>query len=351
MGASGRAAAAVLAAPVVLAGALLAVPVLAVAAAGRETAPAGGAVAGIPARVLAAYRAADGWCPGLRWQLLAAIGATESGHGTTGGAGADPDTGVVRPPVFGPPLDGTRGTRRLPVGPWLGWAGLAGPWQQAVGPMQFLPATFSAVAADGDGDGVADPHDIDDAVATAARYLCGEATTPMVDERSALLRYNRDGAYADRVLAAAQAFGVGAAGPINCPVAGPMRVTDTWGTPRPGGRRHRGIDLAAPHNTPVVAPVAGEVAFGEDPAGGLGFHLWGDDGAYYYGAHLAGFATRPGRVAAGDVIAYVGSTGRSTGPHLHFEVHPDRRRGAPPNPVDPSAMVEPSCARGDPVQP
>jgi hypothetical protein len=350
MGASRQAVAIAVAAPVIVVGALLAVPVLAVAA-GREAAPAGGVVAGIPARVLAAYRAADGWCPGLRWQLLAGIGAVESGHGTTGGAGADPDTGVVRPPVFGPPLDGAGATRRLPVGPWLGWAGLAGPWQQAVGLMQFLPASFVAVAVDGDGDGVADPHDADDAVATAARYLCGEPTTPLVDERSALLRYSRDEAYADRVLAAAAAIGVGAENPITCPVAGPMRVSDTWGTPRPGGRRHRGIDLAASHGTPVVAPASGELAFGEDPAGGLGFHLLGDDGTYYYGAHLAGFATRSGRVAAGDVIAYVGSSGRSTGPHLHFEIHRDRRRGAPPSPVDPAAVVESACARADRLQP
>ena len=57
-----------------------------------------GADAGISARVLAAYRAGDAWCPRLRWQLLAGIGGVESGHGTSGGARADQLT--VAPSVF-----------------------------------------------------------------------------------------------------------------------------------------------------------------------------------------------------------------------------------------------------------
>src|SRR5262245_34670714 len=72
----------------------------------------GGSVAGIPDRVLRAYRAVDGWCPGLRWQLVAGIGWIESGHGTTGGATADPETGEVVPHIFGIPLDGSPGIER-----------------------------------------------------------------------------------------------------------------------------------------------------------------------------------------------------------------------------------------------
>jgi hypothetical protein len=65
--------------------------------------------------------------------------------------------------------------------------------------MQFLPGTFSAWAVDGDTDGALDPHDIDDAVATAAAYLCGTAGG-LADERAALLRYNASDVYAAEVL-------------------------------------------------------------------------------------------------------------------------------------------------------
>ena len=195
-----------------LVGAVLCLPLfaaLAVGGGGSGGPAAGAGEAGIPARVLAAYRAADGWCPGLRWQVLAGIGANESGHGTTGGARADEVTGEVAPPIFGVPLDGSAGVRALPIGGWLGWFGLTGPWQRAVGPMLVLPTTFTAWAVDVDGDGVADPHDIDDAVATAANYLCGGRAGRVDDERVALRRYNADDAYVERVLAVAHSLGPG----------------------------------------------------------------------------------------------------------------------------------------------
>lgn len=162
---------------------------------------------GIPAVVLAAYQRSDGACPGLRWQLLAGIGMIESGHGTTGGAAADP-SGRVAPPILGPPLDGSGvggNTTPRAAGQWAGQWGVAGPWLQAAGPMQFLSPTFSTWAVDGDADGVLDPHDIDDAVATAAAYLCGQAGE-IADERSALRRYNASDAYVAEVLLWAERY-------------------------------------------------------------------------------------------------------------------------------------------------
>ncbi len=50
--------------------------------------------------------------------------------------------------------------------------GEAGTWQRATGPLQFIPSTWERWGSDGDGDGVADPQDIDDAAYAAARYLC-----------------------------------------------------------------------------------------------------------------------------------------------------------------------------------
>lgn len=323
------------------------VPLLTVTRGGAV--PATGAFASIPARVLAAYEMTDGWCPGLRWQLIAAIGQVESGHGTSGGASADADTGEVTPWIFGIPLDGTNGTLRLPIGRWLGWWGLRGPWEQAVGPMQFLAPTFEAWAVDADGDGQANPHDIDDAAVTATNYLCGGRDGGITDERAAVLRYNNSAAYADDVLALADALAYPAVvvgeGWL-CPVGGPVSFTDTWGAPRSGGHTHQGVDMFAARGTPIVAPVGGTLEQRTGGIGGLAVILWGDDGNYYYGAHLAAYGAVTGWVAAGTIIGYVGDSGNaaSTPPHLHFEIHPGRQSGDAPAAVNPTPTVAAACA-------
>jgi murein DD-endopeptidase MepM/ murein hydrolase activator NlpD len=88
---------------------------------------------------------------------------------------------------------------------------------------------------------------------------------------------------------------------------------------------HSGVDLAAARGTPVVAALAG-VAQVILSAGGYGLHVIIDHGgglSTLY-AHLATVAVRSGGyVAAGEQIGTVGSTGNSTGPHLHFEVRRD----------------------------
>lgn len=95
---------------------------------------------------------------------------------------------------------------------------------------------------------------------------------------------------------------------------------------------HAGVDIGAPYGTPVVAAAAGLVAHA-GPAGKYGLavfieHGGGMESIY---AHLSGLAVRRGQVVqAGDVIGYVGSTGKSTGPHLHFEV---RLHHQPVNPI------------------
>lgn len=90
-------------------------------------------------------------------------------------------------------------------------------------------------------------------------------------------------------------------------------------------RAHKGVDFAAPRGTPIKAAGDGVVERA-DRYGSFGNyvrirHANGYKTAY---AHLNGFArgTRAGkRVRQGDIIGYVGTTGRSTGPHLHYEVH------------------------------
>lgn len=334
---------AVVVVPVAVLCIVLAVPLFAIT---TLSAAKPGSVGGIPDRVLRAYRTADGWCSGLRWELLAGIGSIESGHGTSGGASVDSETGEVVRHIFGIPLDGSPGIERLPIGKWIGWFGLGGPWQQAVGPMQFLPGTFDAWAVDQDGDGFANPHDIDDAVATAANYLCGGRTGSITDERAALRRYNDDDSYVTRVLDYADLIGSGTEIAILCPISGPSTFTNTWLAPRSGERQHQGVDIFADEGIPVVAPVAGDVEFAEDTLGGLAFHLWGDDGNYFYGAHLSRYAGTSRGVSVGEVIGYVGHTGNAdeTAPHLHFEIHPSRSRGEPPSPADPTPSASQACA-------
>jgi hypothetical protein len=113
------------------------------------------------------YRRAAGTCPGLSWSVLAAIGQIESGHGRNTGPSS------------------------------------AG----ALGPMQFMPATWQAYGVDGDRDGRADIMNPFDAVPSAARYLCANGAGQGGRQLyNAVWRYNHADWYVRQVLGLAQAY-------------------------------------------------------------------------------------------------------------------------------------------------
>lgn len=104
-------------------------------------------------------------------------------------------------------------------------------------------------------------------------------------------------------------------------------------------RIHKGVDWTAPAGTPIFAAFDGQIVFqGDGGSYGNLVRIADKDGSEARYAHMQGFAVANGVgtvVKAGDVIGYVGTTGLSTGPHLHFELYRDGEA------VDPlgSAMV------------
>ncbi|WP_153798183.1 M23 family metallopeptidase [Foetidibacter luteolus] len=96
---------------------------------------------------------------------------------------------------------------------------------------------------------------------------------------------------------------------------------------------HAGLDFTAPQGTPIYATADGTVKESDYNAGGYGNHVVINHGFGYetlYG-HMVRIKARTGtKVKRGEVIGYVGSTGKSTGPHCHYEVH---RNGQPVDPV------------------
>lgn len=159
---------------------------------------------GIPARALRAYvgaaKAANHSAPtcGIGWNTVAAIGFIESAHGAYGGGRLTP-AGQASGPIVGPSLDGN------------GFAAIADTddgvldgdarWDRAVGPMQFIPSTWELAGLDGNGDGNADPCNIDDAALSAAGYLCahGRDLTAANGWTEAIYSYNQSDSYVDQV--------------------------------------------------------------------------------------------------------------------------------------------------------
>ncbi|GAA2495826.1 lytic murein transglycosylase [Terrabacter carboxydivorans] len=138
--------------------------------------------------------------------LLAAIGEVESSslRGRTLDASHD-----ASPPVIGPALSGGAfsAIRDTDGGRWDGDP----VWDHAVGPMQFIPATWRLWGADGNGDGVADPQNIEDAALAAADYLCagGRDLSRPADLQAAVLSYNHSQRYLATVLGIVQAVDSG----------------------------------------------------------------------------------------------------------------------------------------------
>jgi membrane-bound lytic murein transglycosylase B len=166
---------------------------------------------GIPARALRAYVAAAATANdsapkcGIGWNTVAAVGSVESAHGTYGGGSLNA-SGQASGPIVGPSLDGN------------GFAAIADTdagaldgdarWDHAVGPMQFIPTTWQLAGRDGNGDGTADPSNIDDAALSAATYLCahGRDLSTAQGWTDAIYSYNQSDPYIRQVRAQATAY-------------------------------------------------------------------------------------------------------------------------------------------------
>lgn len=166
------------------------------------------------------------------------------------------------------------------------------------------------------------------AAAGAARPAAATATRQVTASGSA-------GQFADALRAAVAAAGTGATGSPTAAPLPPVTPAGTWIRPADGqvssgfgprwGTMHEGMDIAAGSGSPVRAATTGVVRKASW-YGGYGNAVIIDHGngvKTLYG-HNSKLLVKPGdRVEAGQVIAKVGSTGDSTGPHLHFEVQVD----------------------------
>ena len=119
-----------------------------------------------------------------------------------------------------------------------------------------------------------------------------------------------------------------------------LRKTSEFGirrSPFGGGREfHAGLDFAGPRGTPIYVTAPGRVIKAE-MARGYGYHVIVDHGYGYKTlyAHLSSMAVRPGdTIDRRDIVGALGNTGRSTGPHLHYEVHYNDE------PVNPEGFLE-----------
>jgi murein DD-endopeptidase MepM/ murein hydrolase activator NlpD len=251
-----------------------------------------------------------------------------------------------------------------------GWSPRAVSPAGAQGLAQFTPATWAGAGLDGDGDGVRDPFQPADAILSQASFMCRLLAAVIADRNLtgdplelALAAYNAGlGAvqrsrgvppypvtqqYVRRVRAliagyadpARTAPGNGPAGSWVRPITGPV----TSGFGQRWGRLHAGVDFGAPIGIPVHAASGGTVV-AAGPASGYGnwvkiTHRGGVSTVY---GHVSRWTVTVGQpVAAGQVVAYSGNEGRSTGPHLHFETRIDDQ------PIDPVAFY---AAHGVPLR-
>ncbi|MFB6677027.1 NlpC/P60 family protein [Streptomyces sp. NPDC056390] len=167
-----------------------------------------GSSADIPPRMLEAYKNAVRLigsrvphCRGMRWPVLAGIAKVESNHAS--GRDIAPD-GDIRPKIYGVLLNGSGAGGNTSVftdtdgGKWDGTA----TGERAVGPFQFMPATWESTGQDGNRDRVRDPHNANDAALGAAAYLCGCGRNlgKAGQLRAAIFHYNHSNEYVANVM-------------------------------------------------------------------------------------------------------------------------------------------------------
>jgi len=219
---------------------------------------------GIPTRAKQAYVAAaqkslssSPTCH-LDWTLLAALGRVESDHGRFGGSSIATN-GFTTPAIYGIRLDGSQSGVQAVPDTDHGSLDKDTAFDRAVGPMQFLPATWTQYAASPDPTRTPDPQHIDDAALTAGRYLCAGTPTPDLSTSAgrwnAAYRYNRSSAYAGLIVALASSYATGVAQPIPAPPVGSTGTNPGGSVPGgavPGG----GVQGGVPGSTVTTTSLA-----------------------------------------------------------------------------------------------
>ncbi len=342
------------------------------AAAGQAVfAPSDEAVADIPAALLRVYAAQSAACPGLPWQVVAAIGKVESNHGRFGGASIGAD-GVAAPPIIGIALDGTNGTAAIPDTD-SGIYDTDTVWDRAVGPFQFIPTSWTIYGRDGNGDGTRDPQNIFDAVRAAVAHLCPHGS--VTDIEAAIFAYNRSTEYVELVLewAATYTGPLSAVGPLVGGYAYPVPLG--YATEAIATRPHHdypAADIALPVGTSLFAIADGVISVAISNAdiyvpGGSGrcgntVIIEGIHGTRYTYCHLSLVNVNVGdQVAAGELLGLSGGqpgtpgAGNTTGPHLHLSVRAYGQAVCPQpmllgiirhTPIPPAAAPTSGCISG-----
>lgn len=277
--------------------------------------------AGVPPQFMPHYRSAEAKYK-VDWYVLAAIHFVETGFST--------HTTMLS-------SAGAVGHMQFLPATWVGW-------KYNIGGGLVLPSlditSISLISSgggygrDANGDGKADPWEVEDAIHTAAYYLSKNGYAS--DKRKAIFQYNHAEWYVNKVMTNAEKFknaatyeGGGdtpqlAPGQFMRPATG--QVTSPYGSR--WGSIHYGIDigLGGRSNVPVVAAADGEVTRSaySSSYGNVVYIKHKLNGKTYETvyAHMANRAVALGaKVKQGQFLGYIGNTGDSTGPHLHFEIH------------------------------